>query len=111
MSILFKHRSIMGRVHLSRKIRKEEQAAPSTQRGEEKESRRDERGEGGEEMESAREARRRKILERGSDRIALITAAQTRSENPPTQQSDQTKPDEVGARDENSGSHLIVGGC
>ncbi|KAJ1703174.1 hypothetical protein LUZ63_002953 [Rhynchospora breviuscula] len=57
-------------------------------------------------MESAREARRRKILERGSDRMAMITAAQTRSDTPPTQQSDQARHNEVGARDHNSHSNL-----
>ncbi|KAJ3707629.1 hypothetical protein LUZ61_011334 [Rhynchospora tenuis] len=57
-------------------------------------------------MESAREARRRKILERGTDRMAMITAAQTRSDTPPTQQSDQEKQHEVGARDQNSHSNL-----
>jgi hypothetical protein len=63
-------------------------------------------------MESAREARRRKILERGSDRIALITASQTRSDNtPPTQQSDQSNQSQARTRDENSNSNLTVGEC
>jgi hypothetical protein len=63
-------------------------------------------------MESAREARRRKILERGSDRIALITASQTRSDTtPPAQQSEPKKQSGATARDANFNSNLTAGEC
>ncbi|KAF3332038.1 hypothetical protein FCM35_KLT03444 [Carex littledalei] len=60
------------------------------------------------EKEKAREARRRKILERGSDRIAMITASQTPSDTPPTQQSVPKKQNEMEARDKNITSNLTV---